>query len=158
MPENLPLDNENTETVEDAPQPEEVIVVQKPHPIKRFGCGVLLILWFTLLMTPCGLFYLAGNGEIRIWHSDIPEPDVHPRLLLELVSEVDYRGLQLTRSYSVDSSADNTCVQTDVSFYLWQSIEEDLDSSYCDCYERENDEASWLLNATTVGACSTVSD
>ena len=74
-----------------------------------------------------------------------PEPNAHPRLLLELVSEVDYRGLQLTRSYSVDSSADNTCVQTDVSFYLWQSIEEDLDSSYCDCYERENDDVTLAI-------------
>lgn len=154
MPENLPVDNENTE---DSPQVElePVTVVKKPHPIKRFGCGVLLVIWFTLLLTPCGLFYLAGNGEIRIWHNDIPEPEVHPRLLLELVTEIDYRGLQLTRSFPVSSASDNSvCVQTDVSFFLWQSIEDDLDSSYCDCYERTDLDSTWQLSDTSTSICA----
>jgi len=148
MPENDIDNNVDAEEVE--------IVYKKPHPIKRLGCGVLLVLWFTLLLTPCMLFYLAANGEIRIWHSSIPEPNAHPRLLVELVTEIDYRGLQSTRSYVVDSIADDDaiCVQTDVSFYLWESIEDDLDTSYCDCYQRDNPDASWVLSETITDVCT----
>lgn len=156
MPENLSLEPEQIEQLTDQQDP--VIVVQKPHPIKRLGCGLLLVLWFTLLLTPCALFYLAANGEIRIWHSDIPEPSAHPRLLVELVSEVDYRGLQLTRSYSVGAPADNICIQTDVNFYLWESIEDELDTSYCDCYERSSAEDAWQLYQTVTDTCPKLSD
>ncbi len=152
MSENLPLDNENN--TEETPQTDEIVVATKPHPVKRLGCGILLVAWFTLLMTPCMLFYLASNGEIRIWHSDIPEPDAHPRVLVELITEIDYRGLQLTRSFPVNASESAVCVQTDVSFFLWHSIEENLDSSYCDCYQRDEDNSDWLLNETTIGVCT----
>jgi hypothetical protein len=130
--------------------------VQKQNPIKRVGCSLLLVLWFTLLLSPCALFYLAANGEIRVWHADIPEAHAHPRLLIELVSEVDYRGLQFTRSFEVNSSEldDLSCVQTDVSYFLWESVEDNQDVSYCDCYIKDDTESKWQLNETYAEPCS----
>lgn len=149
MSENVQVENENVEVNAQA---------RATHPLKRVVGGLLVVLWFTLLLTPCAFFYLAANGEIRIWHDDIPEPNAHPRLLVELVSEVDYRGLQLTRSYDVGISDQERCIQTDVTFYLWQSIEEDLDTSYCDCYQRVDSDASWELYETTMSTCPIVFD
>lgn len=149
MSENLQVENENVEVSEQA---------RTTHPLKRIVGGLLVLLWFTLLLTPCAFFYLAANGEIRIWHGDIPEPNAHPRLLVELVSEIDYRGLQLTRSYDVSASDQARCVQTDVTFYLWQSIEDDLDTSYCDCYQRADREGAWELSETSMDVCPIVTD
>lgn len=150
MPEDVA-----TQSVETEISPQEQL--GEPNPIKRLGCGLLLVIWFMLLLTPCTLFYLATNGEIRVWHSDIPEPHSHPRLLVELVSEIDYRGLRLERSSSVDNDlSDNaTCVQTSVSYLLWESIEDDLDTTYCDCYVREDDVSEWVLTSTVLNMCTT---
>lgn len=150
--------SENVNNVDTSEAQQDNIEIQatKPNPIKRAGCGFLLVLWFTLLLTPCALFYLASNGEIRIWNGgDIPESYVHPRLLIELVSEVDYRGLQFTRSFEVDTLDDNLlCLQTDVSYFLWESIEDNQNTSYCDCYAKDDTESIWSLSATTADVCS----
>ncbi len=150
MSENL----NNVDTPE-AQQDGIEIQMTNPNPIKRAGCGLLLGLWFTLLLTPCALFYLASNGEIRIWNGDnIPESYAHPRLLVELVSEVDYRGLQFTRSFEVDTFDNSVlCLQTDVSYFLWESIEENQNTSYCDCYAKDDTESIWSLSETSADVC-----
>lgn len=132
---------------------------KKRSRFSRFGCGLLLVVWFTLLLTPCALFYLAANGEIRIWHSDIPEPHSHPRLLIELITEVDYRGLRLVNSSVVDTDLNDnsTCVQTNVSYLLWETVEDNQDVSFCDCYIRDDSNTNWMLSETISESCVTTS-
>ena len=49
----------------------DVITPQKRRVVRRIGCALLLAGWFVILLTPCALFYLAANGEIRLDHRDI---------------------------------------------------------------------------------------
>ena len=123
---------------------------------KRLGCGLLLIIWFLLLLTPCALFYLAANGEIRIHHADIPQPHDHPRLQISLISEADDRGLRIVTSSIVEQSDvdQSLCVETDVRFLLWESSAADQDTRYCDCYGRASATAAWELNDTFGGSCA----
>lgn len=132
--------------------------IKRRHPIQRLGCGLLLICWFILLMTPCALFYLAANGEIRLWHrNEVPQADVYPLLLISLVSAVDHRGLRIENSSIALGGADENalCMQTHVRFVLWQSDENSQDASYCDCYQRDDAAAAWQLDRTFGGDCQT---
>ena len=135
---------------------------KRSHPLKRLGCGCLLSLWFLLLLTPCGLLYLAANGEIRIQHggllsshAELPEPHAHPLLLISLVTETRERGLRIERSYPISqlNTALTSCVQTSAQFLLWESRAGNQDVTYCDCYRRGAAEGSWQLEASTAGAC-----
>ena len=49
-----------------AEAPGEIVQEGKKSLPRRLGCWLLIVLWFALLMTPCGLFYLAANGEIPL--------------------------------------------------------------------------------------------
>lgn len=132
------------------------VVQPKRSPAKRLGCGLLLIVWFALLMTPCSLFYLAANGEIRLDHADIPQPHAHPRLLISLISETDARGMRMESASIVSGQVDGmqVCIETTVSFFLWHSSEGSQDVRYCDCYQRADSAASWELSDTYSRACS----
>ncbi len=121
------------------------------NPIKRLGCLLLLALWFALLLFPCGLFYLAANGEIRLQHGDIPQPHAHPLLLISLVSEQDERGLRIESSRIV-ADQPRLCVETTMRFVLWQSSGGDQDVRYCDCYVQSADD-NWTLSDTSAGTC-----
>ena len=124
--------------------------------LKRCGCALLLICWFALLLTPCGLFYLAANGEIRLNHADIPQPHEHPWLLISLVSESDDRGLRIESSsiMATGSESELTCVETMVRFLLWEASESNQDVHYCDCYQRSDADTSWRLEKTYRDVCS----
>ncbi len=123
----------------------------------RVGCGLLLPLWFMLLMTPCALLYLAVNGEIRIWQEDVPDPYAQPRLLISLISELDDRGLRIETSSIIHSDADNlsTCVETKVRFLLWESQGGNQDVTYCECYERVDLEPTRAWDRTYGNSCTT---
>ncbi len=154
MPENGSLDSNPTEA--DHSQAGGVGRRKRANPILRLGCGALIGCWFILLMLPCALFYLAANGEIRLWHGDVPQPHSHPLLLISLVSAAESRGLRIENSSIVASGDDETslCVQTDVRFVLWESDENgDQDVSYCDCYWRADTAADWRLDRTFGGGC-----
>ena len=125
-------------------------------PMRRLGCSAMLVLWFTLLLAPCALFYFAANREVRLWHRDVPEPHAHPLLLLSLVSEMDDRGLRIERSFVAGGgrSTTSTCIETNVRFLLWQSQSDNQDVNYCDCYQRENEESAWMLESAYSGHCN----
>ena len=148
-------DDANNREIASTVEPNDVRARSRGNPLRRLGCGLLLVLWFMLLLTPCALFYLAANGEIRLWHTDIPEPHAHPMLLISLVSEMDDRGLRLESSIVTrnDASTMATCVETNVRFLLWQSRSNNQDVDYCDCYERENETGAWALDSTFAGNC-----
>jgi hypothetical protein len=124
-------------------------------PARRLGCAIALLIWFTLLLTPCALFYLAAEGEIRFDHRDIPEPHAHPFLLISLVSEMEDRGLRIETSRVADtrSSEGVICVETTVRFLLWQYSGGNQDVTYCDCYRRQESEEAWELRGTSPGLC-----
>lgn len=122
---------------------------------RRLGCVLALLIWFVLLLTPCSLFYLAANGEIRLEHRDIPQPHAHPLLLVSLVSESEDRGLRIENSWIADSQTDEgmLCVETAVRFLLWQYSGGNQNVSFCDCYRRQDADASWEFVRNTGGVC-----
>ena len=129
---------------------------KRRNPLLRAGCGLAVIIWFMLILTPCALFYLAANKEIRISFGDIPQPHEHPLLLISLVSERSDRGLRIATSTVVTRAGDDTtaCVQSDVRFVLWQSQAGDQNVTYCDCYDRDDTDSGWQLFETMSGSCS----
>ncbi|MCY4069932.1 MAG: hypothetical protein OXG60_01400 [Chloroflexi bacterium] len=125
--------------------------------LRRVGCGLLVPLWFMLLLMPCALFYLAVNGEIRIWHDSVPDPYSQPRLLISLISEMDDRGLRIETSSVFKPNADNLslCVETKVRFVLWESQGGNQDVTYCECYGRADEESAWAWDRTYGNSCTT---
>lgn len=122
--------------------------------IRRIGCWLIVACWFLLLLTPCALFYLAANGEIRFHQPDAPQPHAHPRLLITLINDPDNRGLQFLRSYRVGGASDNdVCMQTAVNYLLWAGAGGNQDVIYCECYARADNVSSWSLLATHISAC-----
>ena len=122
--------------------------------LRRFGCALILVAWFAFLLTPCGLFYLAANGEIRLSQPDAPAPHAQPRLLITLINDPDNRGLQLLRSFPAGDRSENAvCIETRVNYLLWESRGGDQDVSYCDCYARAQPGGAWTLTATHSTHC-----
>jgi hypothetical protein len=133
------------------PRPRGPIV---PMPITRRGkilFALGLTAWFLLLMMPCALFWLASGGEIHLEHASIPESALHPFLKIGTVMNRDARGFQITTSYVANQTDDAMCVQTNVSYALWQSRGENPNTSFCDCYTHTEDQ--WQSTSTTSGAC-----
>ncbi len=131
------------------------IALQKRRVIRRIGCALLLAIWFVIMLMPCGLFYLAANGEIRLEHQSIPQPHAHPRLLVSLISEKEDRGLRIESSSPSRILGDTSiCVETAVAFILWESSGGNQDVRYCDCYQRNDAEAAWTLQSTHSESCT----
>jgi hypothetical protein len=156
MSENIqpkPDSSELSSTIEE--QIAEIPSQPKRSFLSRLGCGFLLVIWFVVLMTPCALLYIASNGEIRIGHTDIPDAHEHPRLSIEVVTEVDSRGFRIVNSSVVDNMPDDNalCVQTNVRFLLWRTSEDSQDTSYCDCYERDTADSAWTFDQTKPDIC-----
>ncbi|MCC7449348.1 MAG: hypothetical protein IT324_18160 [Anaerolineae bacterium] len=98
---------------------------------KRLGCGVLLVLWFTLLLTPCLAIVLATQQEIVLTHSDIPNDDFR----IWLVQDAKQRGVAISNSRRVDLPDNRACTLISVSFLMWQGKGDP--TSYCSCYQRQ---------------------
>jgi hypothetical protein len=116
-----------------------------------FGLG--LIVWFALLLLPCLFFFLATSGEITVWHQNIPNAAQHPAFQVRLVMEIEQRGFQITRSSVLPESDTRLCIETYVSYVLWQRDETSRDTHYCDCYSRPAADAQWALAAANLSAC-----
>ena len=141
-----------------ADAPDAGVAVRKKSLPRRIGCWLLTVIWFLILLTPCGLFYLAANGEIRLQHSQIPAPHAHPRLLISLISESADRGLRIERStIQAEDGAPATCVETSVSFLLWESSGGNQNAQFCDCYLRADEHSAWQLESTYGAACGKAS-
>lgn len=124
--------------------------------IGRIGCGIALIGWFALLLMPCALFYMASAGQITLHHANIPEPDSHPLVQVQLVMEPRNRGFSVTSSQPISTSDNAMCVQTEVRYLLWQSeADRSQNVTFCDCYERSSTEAEWSFTERVEGTCST---
>ncbi len=118
------------------------------RPIRRIGCGVVLVIWFLVLLLPCGLIVLAVQQEIVISTGSAPGQQTR----LWLIGEPTERGFGISTA-AVAPTADNAiCVQTDVRFLLWAGQADPL--NYCECYERANADAEWVSVSSSDGACS----
>jgi hypothetical protein len=96
------------------------LITMPTSPLGRVGFFLALMFWFTFLSLPCGLFYLATVGEVRLGLSDVPDAEEHPFFQLNLITEPRQRGLKFTRSISIRSEAqDLWCIQTHVDYWLW---------------------------------------
>lgn len=131
-------------------------VRKRTSRLRTVGCGLLAPLWFMLLLMPCALFYLAVNGEIRIWQDSVPEPYSQPRLLISLISEMEDRGLRIETSSVFNPDADNLsiCVETKVRFVLWESRGGNQDVTYCECYGRADEASAWAWERTYGSGCT----
>jgi hypothetical protein len=141
---------------EDEYQEIEYVVTEGPprrrSAVQRLGCAAVVLLWMIVLLIPFFLFILAVDGEITLGHGgDIPEPEGHPLLQVRLVSEIDFRGLHITTSSQDRLNENNTCVQTNVRYLLWQG---DGDPAvFCECFEREQPDAPWRQISTVTEPC-----
>jgi hypothetical protein len=116
-------------------------------PLRRLGCGLLLVLWFVLLLTPCGLFLIAMTGELTVPTGGLPEQE----LRIWLVMEADQRGLGISTGAPQDVTETAFCIQTDTRFALWAGRGQP--ASYCDCYTRADAASAWSLASVAQGAC-----
>lgn len=129
-----------------------------PRSLRRIGCGLLLVLWFTFLLTPCLFIVLATQREIVLTHSDVPGDDFR----IWLIQEAGQRGVAISNSrrVSVQNSPDSAnpgaspnteaaCTLIDVRFLLWQGKGEP--NHYCSCYTRQT--GNWSSIAEGDDAC-----
>lgn len=130
---------------------EPIVVKEK---LSRRGClwrvGCVAV-WLPLMLLPLLLLLIAVQGEIALWHpADFPDSAEHPFFQAKLLMDIDTRGLNVTRSYIAARSDDGAvCVQTHVSYVLWQG--EGPPASYCDCYARSSER--WTLQSSSQGTC-----
>lgn len=113
-------------------------------PLSRLGCAVALILWFTLLLSPCFMIVLATRGEISVTTGPAPEQ----RVRIWLIQEADQSGIGISSGTMIQHE-DEICVQTDVNFVLWQGEAQPV--QYCECYIQAKE--TFQLTDVTQAAC-----
>lgn len=122
-------------------------------PIGKAIFAMLLLLWFALLMLPCGMLWLAVGNTITISRNNIPEPELHPRLEIQLIMDTDNRGLKFSSTGVSQADDLNLCVQNNINYFLWQNDESAEPASYCQCYQREDIESEWEFIEQLETAC-----
>lgn len=123
--------------------------------LRRIGCFLLLIPWFTLLLTPCFVITLLAQQEIRISWSDVPDDAFR----VWLISEREARGLGLATARRVSAGENAVCTVIDVNFIIWQGNAEKvgaLPSHQCACYRRDPDR--WFALSVGAEACQTAGE
>lgn len=128
---------------------DEQVAAPRPGPLRRLGCGVLLVFWFLILLLPCFLIVLATQGEIRVSLGDLPGQDAR----VWLVMEIDQRGIatSLPSVRSASGEAD-VCLQTAVNYLLWVGDGAEESVHYCQCFAGADD--NWTLVSSSEGDCS----
>ena len=123
----------------------ESVSASTQQRLKRLGCIGCLIIWFLILLLPCGLIALAVRGEIVISQGEAPEQD----LRIWLIMEIGERGIGVsTTSPFPGANNEEICIQTDVSYYLWEGQADPV--SYCQCYQADN----WEPTRFAQGICA----
>jgi len=115
---------------------------------RRIGCAILIILWFALLLVPCGLFYFAVQQEFTIPLGGAPGQE----LRVWLVMEPRTRGLGTSVGQVASQSGLELCVQTTTTYLLWAGRPEN--ATYCECYARSQPDQPWSYLNNAPGACA----
>ncbi len=119
------------------------------HRLRRFGCIVLLVVWFAILLLPCFMIALAVQGEIVLTQGDIPGQQIR----FWLIMETRNRGIGISSASVIGDAETDVCVQTTVNYVLWQGTENET-SVYCECFTRDSSDAGWSLASTNAGVCT----
>ncbi len=117
-----------------------------PSLLRRAGCLILFICWFTFILSPCILLTLARDGEISIAQGELPGQQIR----IWLVMEIDQRGVGISTTSQHESNGAQ-CVQTDVRFVFWQGEGEAV--SYCECYSHPDTASTWSQVSSSQGIC-----
>jgi hypothetical protein len=125
----------------------EAPVRKPPGLLRRFGCLILLVIWFAFVLSPCVLITLAQQGEITISQGELPNQYIR----VWLIMEIDQRGVGISTTSQQEINGAQ-CLQTDVNFALWEGEEAPL--SYCDCYARDDTASIWSLTSSQQGVCT----
>lgn len=136
-------------TVEVADDLRQERAVQPPRwrAIRRAGCGVALIVWFLLLLTPCLLLVLAVQGDLRIATGSAPGQE----LRVWLIMEAETRGVGISNGVVRAVTEGGLCVETQITYALWAGSEDG--SVYCECYGRSNESEEWSSVSSLGGDC-----
>ncbi len=121
--------------------------VKRRSLLGRLGCGVLLVVWFFVLLTPCFFLTLAFQQEIRVATGGAPGQE----LRIWLIMEVETRGIGVSNGTVRSASDDSLCVETHINYLLWAGQEDS--SLYCECYQRSSADESWSLTTTVTAVC-----
>jgi hypothetical protein len=84
---------------------------------------------------------LLARGDLVVAKGELTETRIW------LIRESTEQGLGFSRSRIVSRDEANTCVETQVGFWLWKTATDPVGARYCACYERGA--AGW----GEVGAC-----
>ncbi|MEO8609004.1 MAG: hypothetical protein ABI690_14035 [Chloroflexota bacterium] len=114
----------------------------------RVGCTIVLVIWFAILLLPCFCLALASQGEISVRLGDLPGQS----LRVWLLSESHQRGLGISRPSMIASSVTGQqCLQTNVSFMLWEGKEDA--TIYCECFAQSSS-STWDVVSNNQGSCT----
>ena len=114
---------------------------------RRIGCAILIVLWFALLLVPCGLFYFAVQQEVTIPLGSLPGQELRVWLVMEPRS----RGLGISSGQVASQTDSSLCVQTTTTYLLWAGRPEN--STYCECYARSQPDQPWSYVSNMPGTC-----
>lgn len=115
------------------PAPARTQGLSRPRKwFRRFGCCLLLIVWFVLMLMPCFFVTLLVEKDIVISRSSVPDHEWRVFIL----EEPDERGFGFTSGKIVSGGSDEetVCVVTSVDYLLWEGESEP--DTYCNCFER----------------------
>jgi hypothetical protein len=117
-----------------------------PGKLKRIGCVLGLMIWFSLLLFPCLVIVLLTRDEIDIQLGDIPGQS----LRIWLVNGARERGLAISvPTVQTNSEGNMACLETRVNFVLWMG--EGKPTQYCECYSRLGD--NWIASSNSSQIC-----
>lgn len=136
-----------------------MVVGQKPRAWwQRRGCLFGLLAWLGLMAIPFCLLLLAFQQEITINHwGDVPSRFEHPLAQVVLIMEPRNQGLRFTRSTVQRLDENRVCMQTYISFWIWEGQAQDS-IQYCKCYSRADKADEWDGGVVTTGSDGCLTD
>ncbi|MBK8028134.1 MAG: hypothetical protein IPK17_01225 [Chloroflexi bacterium] len=123
--------------------------VRRRSPLRRLGCTIALIIWFTLLLAPCFLIVMATQGELTISQGNLPGQQIR----LWLIMEADERGLGVSSTSTQQLDLNTIGLQTNINFLLWSGQADAL--IYCETFTRVSASDPWTPTTTETSACPT---
>jgi len=121
--------------------------VQAPRS-RRLPLIAGLILFVSCGLCSCLMITLASQGEIVIPMGSAPDQVAR----VWLVMDARQRGIGVSSARVTSSSENALCVQTNVSYVLWQGSGDAV--VYCECYTRLDDSPPWEWVEAITGECA----
>jgi len=107
---------------------------------KFIGRSLFLLVWLFLISLPLFAFVLAARQQITIGSDEYN----HLRIFLLQEKDAEGIGIEFARPFSADPS----CVQTSVRYFMWTGEPENV--TYCQCFDPQTNDNL----PATVGVCN----